>query len=128
MYRADAMDARRQLHVAMKFAGSLSAFTEGQGGPLQGFALAISRMSPDDADFICNACLILVKRQDPSSLVWADVMTPQGQFMFDDLRTDLAAMMQLVFPVLEANVKGFLSALPSDLTAKLKARFPTVGA
>jgi len=123
-YRAKPMDARRQLHCAMKFAGVFVGFSDATN-PVQGVGSALAGMNPDDTDFIINACLVLVEREVPGGAAWAPVMTPQGQIMFDDIRTDLAVMMQMVLPVLEANVQGFLSALPKGYLAGLMARLPS---
>jgi hypothetical protein len=122
-YRANPMDARRQLHIAMKFAGVFGAFSDSDN-PLAGVAAGLASMKTDDVDFIINACLAVVERQDASGAAWSPVLAPNGLIMFDDLRNDLAALIQMVIPVIEANIVGFLSALPKDFVARILSRIP----
>ena len=116
-YRANPMDARRQFHVAMKLVGVMGDVSE-LGNPMR----ALSAMSLEDSDFVINACLAVVERQMPGEAGWGPIMTPTGIFMHEDLRTNLAALMQIVIPVIEANAAGFLSALPKGWFAGVVTR------
>lgn len=117
-YRAEPMDARRALHVALKLV-AVAGHIQNAENPLLAIAGALSSLSPDDTDFVVNECLRVVTREAPGGAAWSPIMTPQGVLMFDDLRTSLAALIQIVTPVLGANVQGFLSELPNDFIANL---------
>lgn len=114
-YRANKMDARKQFHVARRIAGSIGT------GDVQSAISAIANQSDEVFDYVLDACLSVVERND-TERSWSPVITrtPDGAsvLMFADLN-DLAVMMQLIIPVIEANVKGFLSALPSGFLGDL---------
>lgn len=114
-YRANKMDARKQFHVARRIAGSIGT------GSVQSAITAIATQSDDVFDYVLDACLSVIERNDTDAS-WSRVVTktPEGEavLMFPDLN-DLAVIMQLIIPVVEANVKGFLSALPSGFLGDL---------
>lgn len=114
-YRTKAMDARRQFHVATKLAGVAAGFNA--DNPMG----ALAGLTPDDSDFVINECLRVVERQNEGATGWSDVMAPTGQIMFEDVRTSMAALLQLVIPVIRENVQAFLSELPKDFLPSLLA-------
>lgn len=116
-YRAKPMDARRQFHVAMKFLAVI-----GNIGEMNNPMTAIASLSDEATDYVLNSCLAVVERQAAGEAAWSPIMTPDGVFMFEDLRTSLGALVQIVVPVVEANVQGFLSALPEGWFAAVAAR------
>lgn len=118
-YRVRIMDARLQFHVARKLAGVMAPMIGGETGPREVLE-AFANMPDDAADYVLDACLSAVERQDKATQAWAAVAAPGGQIMFEDLHTNLAAQMQLVWPVVQENVAGFLSGLPKDWSDKVQ--------
>lgn len=116
-FRALPMDGRRQFHVATKLAAVAASFGD-LGNPMK----ALAQLSPDDSDFVINECLRVVEREVPGAAAWAPIMTPQGLITDDDIRTSMATILQLVIPVIEANVQAFLSELPKGYLAALVVR------
>jgi hypothetical protein len=110
-YRAGKMPTFTQFHVSRRLAPVLSglAVTAGEEAAnfaafLQPIAEAVARMSDADCDFILDACLGVVQRQQGTS--WAPVYVGAKQaLMFDDI--DMAVMLQLAAKVIQENLGGF---------------------
>jgi hypothetical protein len=119
-YRTRLMSGRTQFHVARKLAGVMAPMVGSDSGP-RTVMDAFANMEDAAADFVLDRCLAVVERQDPGTQTWAPVMTADGSLMFADLESNLAAQMQMVWPVLKENVQAFLSALPKDLSEKLES-------
>lgn len=119
-YRIGRLDARRQFHVVRRLApiiGGLTDLERCKDDPLaalEPLADAIASMRDQDADYVLNTCLAAVERRQPTG-GWAKLMTTGGDLMFQDL--DMAAMLRLVWAVLQENLQGFFDALPRDLLA-----------
>lgn len=120
-YRADPLDARKQFHVARRIAGSIGS------GDIASALMALSGQSDEVFDYVIDACLSVVKVKGDTG-AWEKVLVGD-QIMHPHIRDNLATMVQIIVPVVEANVKGFLSALPSgflpDLVGKAMAKVST---
>lgn len=118
-YQIGRLDARKQFHVARRLApvlgGLAKAFGSGKVANIDPLAAiepmgqVIAAMPDTDVDYVLNACLTACSRKTAAG--WAPVQAPNGALMYGDL--DMGTMLQLVFKVLEANLAGFFSALPS---------------
>lgn len=101
------LDARTQFHVARRLAPVLVAM--GGEDMIASVAIALGKMTDADADYVLDACLAKVQRQQGTA--WASVAAPQGQIMFADM--DMGALAQMVMAVLkEANLPGFFPTSP----------------
>lgn len=110
-YRADPMDARKQFHVARRIAGSIGS------GDIQSALMSLSGQSDEVFDYVIDACLGVVRVEGESG-AWEKVIVGD-QIMQPYIRESLSVMVQIVAKVTEANVKGFLSALPSGYLADM---------
>jgi hypothetical protein len=117
-YRADRLDAFKQLAVARRLGPFVTAFFDTIAiatGPTPFSAYepilkAIGQMSDDDANFILNTCLSVVSRQ--SGAGWQKVLAAPGTLQFADLSP--SDMLVLTGKVLEAHkIAGFFSELLS---------------
>lgn len=68
---------------------------------------AIQKMSDDEMMALTQRSLVSVQIQQGTA-GWSDIMLPNGQLMFANL--ELAAILQLVWKVVEVNLGGFFSA------------------
>lgn len=129
-YRAGKLDAITQFHVmrrlgtvassfgsaleAVNKAGGFQALMAGKGPePLtlvEPILSAIGHMSDDDSNYVINKCLAVVSRRLEGDKGWARVLIGNGQLMYQDL--DMAALMQIVWKVLESSLSSFLAVLP----------------
>lgn len=127
-YRAEKMNAFKQLHVARKLAPVLSGLAPlfmsvssapddanmaeviaGHGESVLGpLAAAVSSMPDADAESIVMTCLDVVVRQDSGT--WARVTAPGGGLMFQDI--DLSEMLQITAKVIQDSLSGFFTGLP----------------
>lgn len=121
-YRTRAMDARMQFHIATKFLAMGSAFSAA-ADPAAAIGSALMALKPEDADFIFNACLAVIDREVAQDAGWSPVLI-DGQIAYDDVRTSLATLLQLVVPVVRSNATDFFAELPKDLIAKLITALP----
>jgi hypothetical protein len=116
-YRTGKLDAFKQFHLVRKLLplfsglGETTATLSPSGdasfwnslGPV---AQAISDMSVEDSEWIIKTCLSMCSTFNGRT--WVPVMTPQGDFMFEDM--DLQAMLQLAFAVIQDNLGAFFPA------------------
>lgn len=118
-YRAGRMDAFKQLAVARRLGPFVKAFyhaiaASNGGNPIEAYQPildAIGGMSDADAEFVLNACLATVSRQQPGG-AWAPILPAPGQIMFEDITPSV--MLDLTGRVLEAHRIGdFFSGLLS---------------
>lgn len=80
--------------------------------PMMSFKIvagSLSRMTDDDMLYVQRACLQVTQRHDANNLVWANLMSPSGQLMFEDM--DLFTMNKIVFLVLKDNLSDFFQEM-----------------
>jgi hypothetical protein len=130
LFRADRLDAFKQLHVSRKIApvlpklipvflklakaseseagteallsGDMAGFVEAAGP----FADAFAAMPEADVDYVVRTCLSAVRRNHAGA--WAPVMR-EGAMMFDDL--GLEHLLPVVVRVLRENLGNFIQGL-----------------
>lgn len=119
-YRSDRMDAKKQFHVARRLAPLLAGLGGAIKGEKAGFAEfvgpiadAVSKMSDEDTDYVIDACLRVVQRQQGQT--WQAVTSRGGDLMFDDI--DLPVMLRLTVAVIQQSLGGFFPGGPSASTA-----------
>ncbi len=139
-YRTGKMNAKRQMHVmrrlapvmpnlaglATTFAGRdpASVTLMDLSPALAPIANVISRMSDDDCEYVLDACLSVVQRQQMDA--WAPVWNQAtGASMFADV--ELPAMLQIASRVLQENFAGFLGGLPSASASPPMAEAAAIG-
>lgn len=122
-YRAEKLDAFKQLHVSrkiapiipkllpmfMKFAEQKGALRDDIAGMAEAFeplAQALAEMPDADCEYVFNACLGVVMRNHQNS--WASIWTG-GSLMFDDI--DLGAMIQITAKVIWDSLGAFTRGL-----------------
>lgn len=123
-YRADQLDAFKQLHVSRKLApmlstllpifaklkdGGESAMSEDIGAfaiAAQPFADAIAGMAEADVEYLVKTCLSVVKRKQGDA--WSPLLK-DGVLMFSDLGLD--HMLPLVVRVLRHSLGNFMQGL-----------------
>lgn len=134
LYRSARLDARKQFHVGIKIGPAYAALSvararasaaiqpvveaEGEeaGDRAASIAMAevfkviaeaLAAMSEKDLDFILNACLSVVQRQEGA--VWANVMAPNGALMFEK-EMNFPILMRLTMEVIKEDLGGFFAA------------------
>lgn len=138
-YRADKLDAKRQFHLSRKLAPVVpklvpmfaklaalakaadgAAMTDTIMGDLSGFADAaapfmdaLAQMREDDADYVLNCCLSVVKMNQGG--MWTP-MARDGVLMFSDL--DLSQLLPLVVRVIRDNLGNFIRGLLASPAAQ----------
>ena len=139
-YRAGKMNAKRQMHVMRRVApvlpnvaGLATIFSGRDPGSvtlmelspaLSPIANAISHMSDDDCEYVLDACLSVVQRQQAQS--WAPLWNQAaGAPQFADV--ELPAMLQIASRVLQENFAGFLGGLPSVSASPPTAEAGAIG-
>jgi len=125
-YRASALNAFEQFHCLRRLGTVFGALAQamqgvgkaGQDAPaLAGMEPIMTAMSsiPDaDANFVLETCLKHVQRKQGSG--WAPIWSSgaAGVLLFGDI--DMAAMLRIVWSVLEGDLASFFGALASDAT------------
>jgi len=116
-YRSGKLNARLQFHVARRLApvlGGLAEASKNNDGDFAGFlqpiADAIAGMSDADCDYVLDACLGVVQRQQGSS--WVNIFVNKAQ-MFDDI--DMGVMLQIASKVITENLGGFFQGSAASL-------------
>lgn len=130
-YRAEKLDAFKQLHVSrkiapiipkllpmfMKFAeqgDSMKADLAGMAEAFEPLAQALADMPDADCEYVFNACLGVVARNQQGN--WASVWSQSGKsLMFDDI--DLGGMTQITAKVIWDSLGGFIQGLLSNAKA-----------
>lgn len=122
-YRAEKLDAFKQLHVSrkiapivpkllpmfMKFAEQKGALQDDIAGMAEAFeplAQALAEMPDADCEYVFNACLGMVMRNQQGN--WASIWAG-GSLMFDDI--DLGAMVQITAKVIWDSLGAFTRGL-----------------
>ena len=126
-YRANAMDARRQFHVARRISSVLSPSAEAIGklknntdtkasfvAAIDGFFDALSTMPDEQLDYVLDACLDTVSRKDGSQ--WSQIR--RGGTMMYEL--DLYTQGAIVYHVVKGNLDGFFASLPAGTGDAIK--------
>lgn len=125
-YRADQLDAFKQLHVSRKIAPVVpklipvfvllqkSAHDDlaALGTAAAPFAEALAALPEADVDYVVKTCLASVKREQGGA--WAPLMAG-GALMFADL--DLGQMLPIVVRVLRENLGNFIQGLLANVPA-----------
>lgn len=121
-YRADPLDAFKQLHVSRKIAPTvpklvpmlvkmqqagqagddLASFAEAAGP----FAEALAAMPDAEVEYVVKTCLSVVKRNQAGT--WSPLVA-NGALMFADM--DLGQMLPIVARVLRENLGNFIQGL-----------------
>lgn len=121
-YKASPLNAKMQWNVARRLAPVMAGMAGAEGENIfTQIAKSVSGLSDADSDYVIDAVLATVLREQGADKGWASVMTKGGAMMFDDI--DMAAMLQIVFRVLQEQLSGFFTALLS-----LSADQPETGA
>lgn len=111
-YRVGKLDALLQFHVMRRLAPVLPKLAAMQGNDLaaalEPIAQGVAGMTDADSEYIIKTCLSVAERKQPGG-GWA-ALTVNGAMMFEDL--DMAAMLTLVWHVLQHNLSGFFADLP----------------
>lgn len=109
-YRSGKMDTFKQFHVSRRLVPAFGVAAAAISGEVkfeelvQPIMQAIGSMTDADCDFILEACLKVVQRQQGTS--WAPIYAGANQaLMFDDI--DLGAMLQIAGKVIQDNLSGF---------------------
>lgn len=125
-YRAAAMDARRQFHVARRLSSVLSPSADAINGvkgsdskgafiaAVNSFVDAVSKLPDDQLDYVIDACLDTVSRKDGSQ--WSPIR--RGGAMMYDL--DLYTQGAIVYHVVRGALDGFFASLPAPVRDMLK--------
>ena len=107
-YTASRLDAFTQLHIGRRMSPLLSQVTA-EGGTFSSIALALSRASQADIDYILKNTLKVVKRKGAvMSPIYSDAA---GQMAFEDI-TGLQ-MLEIVTLALKEDIAPFFSGLVS---------------
>jgi hypothetical protein len=130
-YRAEKLDAFKQLHVSrkiapiipkllpmfLKFAGNAEALKDDLAGMAEAFeplAQALADMPDADCEYVFNACLSVVSRNQMNN--WAPVWSQSGKsLMFDDI--DLGQMTQIAVKVIWDSLGSFIRGLLANPAA-----------
>jgi len=139
-YRAGKLDARRQFHVARRIAplvGQLQMLAPALAGKnieemseaetarafeqaLIPFTEELSKMSDADCDYVLDACLSVVQRQQQGG-GWQAIWNPRaGRMQFEDI--NVSEMMQIAGQVIMDSLGGFFATSPA--TAQMSAAGP----
>lgn len=109
-YRSGKMDTFKQFHVSRRLVPILGNVAVAVGGEasfddlVQPLMHGIASMTDADCDFILEACLKVVQRQQGNA--WSPVYAGTNQaLMFDDI--DMSAMLQIAGKVIQDNLSGF---------------------
>ena len=130
-YRAQAMDARRQFHVARRISSILTPSNDAIKGvkdndnkaafiaAIDGFFEALSTLPDDRLDYVIDACLDTVSRKDGTQ--WSPIR--RGGAMMYDL--DLYTQGAIVYHVVKGALDGFFATLPPAVLDMLKGTIAT---
>ena len=109
-YRAGKMDTFKQFHVSRRLVpilGNVAGAVTGEAGfedMVQPLMVGIAGMTDADCDFILEACLKVVQRQQGTT--WSPIYAGANQaLMFDDI--DMSVMLQIAGKVIQDNLSGF---------------------
>lgn len=105
-YRSGKLDAFKQFHLARRLMPVITAMSgkESLDGTVSAVSTAIAGMSDTDCDYVLNACLAVVQRQQGQS--WAKVFDDRSKsLMFDDI--DMAGMLSIAQQVIQDNLGSF---------------------
>lgn len=131
-YRAQAMDARRQFHVARRLSAVLAPSADAINGvkdsdskgafiaAVNSFVDAISKLPDDQLDYVIDACLDTVSRKDGTQ--WSPIR--RGGAMMYDL--DLYTQGVIVYHVVRGALDGFFASLPAAVRDTLKGASASV--
>lgn len=130
-YRAEKLDAFKQLHVSrkiapivpkllpmfLKFAGNADSLKDDLAGMAEAFeplAQALADMPDADCEYVFNACLGVVMRNQQGN--WTPIWSQSAKsLMFDDI--DLGQMTQIAVKVIWDSLGGFIKGLLANPAA-----------
>lgn len=119
-YRSGKMDTFKQFHVSRRLVPAFGNVVGNIHGEakfeelIQPLMQAIASMTDADCDFILDACLSVVKRQQKDA--WSAIYAGSTQsLMFDDI--DMSVMLQIAGRVIQDNLSGFFPAKGADTKA-----------
>ena len=131
-YRAQAMDARRQFHVARRLSSVFGPSTDALSkvksdadtktsivAAINGFFDALGTLPDDQLDYVIDACLDTVSRKDGTQ--WSPIR--RGGAMMYDL--DLYTQGAIVYHVVKGALDGFFATLPPAVLDMLKGTIAT---
>jgi hypothetical protein len=111
-YRSGKMDTFKQFHVSRRLVpafGNVVGGIHGEAGfddLIQPLMQAIASMTDADCDFILDACLNVVRRQQKDA--WSPIYAGANQsLMFDDI--DMTVMLQIAGKVIQDNLSSFFT-------------------
>ena len=126
-YKSSRMNAMTQFHVARRLSPVFASLGEAYKKNPNDFTSAlpalmgvVSGMPDADVDYIFKSCLRLCQRFQGDALPWANVTTPSGDLMFQDL--GMTEMLQITYNVIADNFASFFSALPATSTGGQAAK------
>lgn len=136
-YRADKLDAFKQLHVSRKIAPTVpklipvfvalqKAGKDDMGVLAEAaapFAEALASMPDADVEYVVKACLGVVKRGQGNT--FSPMVSPDGTLMFSDM--GLGDMLPIVARVLRESLGNFIQGLLGNVPAVLQASPPQAG-
>lgn len=109
-YRSGKMDTFKQFHVSRRLVpilGNVAGAVSGEAkfeDLVQPLMHGIACMTDADCDFILEACLKVVQRQQGNA--WSQIYAGANQaLMFDDI--DMSVMLQIAGKVIQDNLSGF---------------------
>ena len=109
------MTPRIQFHVARRLAPIFAAMAKSGSLSLDNLnfdalAEAIATLKDEDADYILDSCLAVVKHRDETGKVYPIAIGKA--FRYDWI--DMPMMLRLAFEVIQENMSGFMPTVPSD--------------
>lgn len=132
VYRSARLDAFEQFDVVRKWASIMIWMAGARQGPnpkftdeafVRAFCAVASPVPKEDSDFAIHLCLGTVKRRNQGG-AWSPI-TVNGKLMFDDI--DLAAMLKIVYHVLDSNELLDFFVEPPSTSAETPLTPPTAG-
>ncbi|QEE24525.1 hypothetical protein CS053_08430 [Rhodanobacter glycinis] len=116
-YRSGKMDTFKQFHVSRRLVPVLGGVAGAVSGDtsfdelVQPLMHGIACMTDADCDFILEACLKVVQRQQGNA--WSPIYAGANQaLMFDDI--DMSVMLQIAGKVIQDNLSGFFPGKVAD--------------
>jgi hypothetical protein len=124
-YRAGRLIARTQFHVVRRLGTVVSAFgavlpfLKGSApiAVVEPLLKAIGEMKEEDADYVLSKCLAVVQRVTPEGAF--PIQAGNDRLTYEDI--SMPEMVQIVWHVLESNLKSFSSAFPFAGTERAEA-------
>ena len=109
------MTPRIQFHVARRLAPIFAAMAKSGSLSLDNLnfdalAEAIATLSDEDADYILDSCLAVVKHRDSDGKIFTIMIGSNLRYNW----IDMPMMLRLAFDVIQENMSGFTATVPSE--------------